>query len=285
MSRTPQAVERLERPSPETLRREYISANKPVVITGVAERWGAVSRWTPEYFKTSFADATVSIRTWDDEGPFDEPDAYLKNKVGVAKLGAFVDSMRSAASPKNYVLALPLFRQFPQLRRDVGPLDRYMGLPSFYPEALQRRLKEEPRFFLGPAGTVSALHFDGYHNFFVQVYGRKKFTLISPEQSRLVYYPWDYPRTHYSPVNVGRPDLDRFPLFREVETLEAVVGPGEILFIPVRWWHYVLALDESISLNFWWYSAATLLSLRHPLFVHGKGRLLGYLKRRLRRPR
>ena len=205
--------------------------------------------------------------------------------MGVTRLGDFVNSMRSAASPQSYVLALPLFKQFPQLKSDIEPLDPYMGLPSYYPEALRRRLKEEPRFFLGPAGTISALHFDGYNNFFVQVYGRKKFTLISPEQSRLVYYPWDYPRTHYSPVNVGCPDLERFPLFRKVTPLEVVIAPGEILFIPVRWWHYVVALEESISLNFWWYSAATLLRLRHPLFVHGKGKLFRYLKRHLPGPR
>ena len=279
MSTTPRAVERLTRPTPEKLYREYISANKPVVVEGVADRWPAVSRWTPEFFETSYGDAVVSVRSWEGDGPFDEPDAYLKNKVGVTRLGDFVKAMRSAASPQRYVLALPLFKQFPQLRQDIEPPDAYMGIPSYYPEALRRRLKEEPRFFLGPAGTVSALHFDGYHNFFAQVYGRKKFTLIPPEQSRLVYYPWDYPRTHYSPVNAGRPDLGRFPLFREVTPLETIVGPGEILFIPVRWWHYVVALEESISLNFWWYSAATLLRLRHPLFVHGKGKLLRRLRR------
>jgi len=285
MSTTPREVERLRRPSPETLYRDFVSANRPVVIEGVADAWPAVARWTPEFFKSSFADALVSVRSWDGDEPFDEPGAYLKNKVGVTRLGSFVDAMRSAADPQSYVLALPLFKQFPQLKGDVETLDAFMGLPSYYPEMLRRKLKEEPRFFLGPAGTVSALHFDGYHNFFVQVYGRKKFTLISPEQSRFVYYPWAYPRTHYSPVNVGRPDLERFPLFQNVTPLEAVVSPGEILFIPVRWWHYVVALEESISLNFWWYSASTLLRLRHPLFVHNKGRLLRYLRRRLGKSR
>ena len=34
--------------------------------------------------------------------------------------------------------------------------------------------------------------------------------------------------------------------------LSAVVGPGEVLFIPKGWWHHVRSLTPSISLSFWW---------------------------------
>jgi ribosomal protein L16 Arg81 hydroxylase len=37
--------------------------------------------------------------------------------------------------------------------------------------------------------------------------------------------------------------------------LECVLEPGEILFLPVGWWHYVEALDISVTLastNFHW---------------------------------
>lgn len=277
-------IARLERPSPEVLYRDYISRNAPVVLTGVADGWKAVSRWTPDYFKASFPDARVTHATWDDEGHGDEPAVYLRNrKTAGIRLGDYVDLMRGRPDPRDYLLSFPIFRHLPQLRDDVEPLDRFMMFPAYYPEALRNRLKESPRFFLGPAGTVSLLHFDGYNNFFVQVYGRKKFLLISPSQSHLVYYPWRYPDIHYSPVNVERPDLVRFPLFGQATIFEAVVGPGEILFIPVRWWHHARALEESISLNFWWYSLPGVVKLCHPLLMYGKGKAVNFLKRRTAR--
>ena len=46
------------------------------------------------------------------------------------------------------------------------------------------------------------------------------------------------------------PDLLTAPpgsLYHTLPYQEAVVGPGDLLFIPVRWWHFVKSLDVSIS--------------------------------------
>ena len=32
----------------------------------------------------------------------------------------------------------------------------------------------------------------------------------------------------------------------------SVLGPGDALFIPPRWWHHVRALTPSASLSVWW---------------------------------
>jgi len=43
-----------------------------------------------------------------------------------------------------------------------------------------------------------------------------------------------------------------FPLFRDAEFVEGMLGPGECLCIPVGWWHYVRSLSPSFSVSFWW---------------------------------
>ena len=53
----------------------------------------------------------------------------------------------------------------------------------------------------------------------------------------------------YSEVNLENPDWERYPLFRYVSPAEVVVNPGEVLFVPVGWWHYVRSLDASISVS------------------------------------
>ena len=55
-----------------------------------------------------------------------------------------------------------------------------------------------------------------------------------------------------SQVDVENPDLEKFPRFAEAPFLSCVLSPGEVLFIPVKHWHYVRALDLSFSVSFWW---------------------------------
>ena len=47
-----------------------------------------------------------------------------------------------------------------------------------------------------------------------------------------------------------RPDLNRHPKFRNATVTDVVVQPGETLFVPVGWWHYVRALDVSMTVSF-----------------------------------
>lgn len=41
------------------------------------------------------------------------------------------------------------------------------------------------------------------------------------------------------------------PEFGKLEYVETVLGPGEGLYIPSGWWHYVRSLDASGSVNYW----------------------------------
>lgn len=46
---------------------------------------------------------------------------------------------------------------------------------------------------------------------------------------------------------------ESFPAFQGVEGCrEAVLGPGECLYVPKGWWHYVRSLAPSFSVSFWW---------------------------------
>ena len=44
----------------------------------------------------------------------------------------------------------------------------------------------------------------------------------------------------------------QYPLFLDAPYLETVLEPGECLFIPRSWWHYVRSLSTSFSVSFWW---------------------------------
>jgi hypothetical protein len=73
-----------------------------------------------------------------------------------------------------------------------------------------------------------------------QLLGRKRWLLFPPEQNRFLY--------NYQ-VDPNCPDLERFPLYRQALPVECVIGPGDTVFVPSGWAHWVESLDASISLS------------------------------------
>lgn len=46
--------------------------------------------------------------------------------------------------------------------------------------------------------------------------------------------------------------LAQFPSLAALEFSEWELAPGEVLYIPPRWWHFVKATTVSFSVSFWW---------------------------------
>jgi len=64
-------------------------------------------------------------------------------------------------------------------------------------------------------------------------------------------------------------DLQKFPLAAKVSFTESVLHPGEMLFIPAKYWHHVRSLDLSFSVSFWWswQLSNVLFSCKHCFFL------------------
>jgi ribosomal protein L16 Arg81 hydroxylase len=52
-----------------------------------------------------------------------------------------------------------------------------------------------------------------------------------------------------SQVDIFSPDLEKFPNFKNAVVHEAVIGPGDILFIPACWWHFVESDNSSADVD------------------------------------
>jgi lysine-specific demethylase 8 len=55
-------------------------------------------------------------------------------------------------------------------------------------------------------------------------------------------------------VDVENPDLHKYPKFAYILDCyqECILTPGDALFIPPKFWHYVRSLSVSFSVSFWW---------------------------------
>lgn len=45
---------------------------------------------------------------------------------------------------------------------------------------------------------------------------------------------------------------DRARQFREVPFVDCILEPGDTLYVPIGWWHYVRGLSVSFSVSLWW---------------------------------
>lgn len=247
-------IERRQNLSYEEFAREYLYPMKPVIVTDALRSWRALDRWTPEFFKREFGDLTFRLN--DDPG---QDAGYKGNEQGPEyTMARFIDQVLASTDehPAPYFRNRVLYDMFPTLKPDIQPLPEYL-YPNWLPEhyavqyvknVLNRGAAIE-LFIGGTGGSFPVLHYDGagVHAFLMQLYGRKEYVVYSPDQEPFLYPSPE--RENLSMVkDIGNPDLEQFPLFANAVPTKFCLEPGELLFVPSRWWHTVRILTPSITL-------------------------------------
>ncbi|CAK9032712.1 unnamed protein product [Durusdinium trenchii] len=117
---------------------------------------------------------------------------------------------------------------------------------------------EQAQLFIGCRDALTPCHYDLLHNAYVQVKGWKRFLLIDPRYSYGLYpFPQGHPMDRCARADLEHPDYQRFPRLSEVQVVEAVLGPGDVLILPCGWYHHVQSLTEdSLSVSFWFSRAS-----------------------------
>lgn len=111
------------------------------------------------------------------------------------------------------------------------------------------------QLWAGHGGGVTPTHFDMRANFLCQVRGRKQLLLLPPSESFKLYpFPSGHPMDNFAMADLGAPDTARFPALVSARGLETTLEPGEVLWLPRCWWHFVHQLEprvQNLSINFW----------------------------------
>lgn len=231
-------IERKSEVSKEQFFEDYYSANRPLILSGLMKNWAAMKTWSPDYFKSRFGAVEIEVTTNRDADP--DYEVNIERHRERMTLGDYVEMVKARVTNDHYVIARNrLFEKegLSDLLNDIEMFPQYLDPAD---------AAGNVSLWFGPAGTITALHHDFTNMLLAQVHGRKRIRLVPPTQLKLVYC-----RRHlYSEVDCEKPDLEKHPLFAKATVMELILNPGEVLFIPVGWWHDVRALDISMSISF-----------------------------------
>lgn len=252
-----EAVAEIDGAAPGAPGDALLASTRPVVLRGLVRDWPFVQAARTSfdaaraYLGRHYRDAAVvaMLGAPDIEGRFFYNDdlsgfnfAPLRVKLD-AVLGELAGHYANPAPPAIYVGSTTIDTCLPGFRDDndvdLGTRDALASI------------------WIGNRTRIAA-HYDLPDNLACVAAGRRRFTLFPPQQLENLYIgPLDLTPAGQaiSLVDFRRPDLARFPKFREAmrHALVAELGPGDALFIPSMWWHHIEALEPfNVLVNYWW---------------------------------
>jgi hypothetical protein len=258
----PADVGRLHAPDAETFDRLAADGTDPLILTGCLADWPLLR----ELRDTYSPDAQIAALTamvgnrrvrytriqpeqhghlgYTADGTRTNFSFTSGGKVPFARFGeALQEVLSSGAQGAVYMQSAPL-TGFPELLEQVPDLP-YLSAGEGY-----RQL------WIGSGGHVVNLHFDPTHNLIAMLSGRKRVTLIPPDDMAGMYpAPLDCRLGDAigSQVKLLEPDFARHPRARAElsKALVAEIGPGDILYIPPMWWHHVESFGLNVMINKW----------------------------------
>jgi hypothetical protein len=202
----------------------------PFLMPGAVKRW-PLCALTPQDLRERYGHVPVRARVGDYVATAFAPDRAMQDM----SLRAYLDISENPDSD------LPPY---------VGNLElRELNAMCHWPGYFEKM--GPPRFWLGPARTVTPLHCDYDDNIFAQIRGSKRIFLAPPHHDEFLYTREANPVLFGSPFDPEAPDFDAWPLARQASIVEVLVQPGDMLYVPAGWYHQVRALSFSLSSNRW----------------------------------
>lgn len=297
VSGSSQRCERIELPSQGDFFSYYLAQSKPVVIAGGVKHWVAMTKWTKEYLYHEFGHNNIHVKLapngefegcdraadWDDYRHFQIPE-IVKQKLHFPDLVV----VRPATLDMSFSSFLDMITGSEMKKRNVSAYLEYSSIPQYMPK-LEKDIEEllfvkgiltrrQLNLWLSDGNTLGKLHFDPFDNLLCQISGTKHVTLFEPHDNTRLYEShipeallgfdqqtqqfrrkmlMDSTSMVMSPVDITKPDKERFPLFMNISPIHCTIHPGDVLYMPAFWWHEVRSTPDlqearNMAVNYWY---------------------------------
>lgn len=213
---------------------QYLKPQKPVVIEHFIEDWPAYKKWNFDYINDVCGDLEVPL--------YDDRPISAKQKFNEAhakmKMKDYISLLRE--KPTNYRIFLyNLMKQAPVLQNDFKYFD--MGV---------RWVKSVPFLFFGGENSKVFMHYDiDYANIFHFHFEGKKRVVLFPQSETKYLYKIPNALIARQDIDFSNPDFDKWPALAKAKGMVCELNPGETLYMPEGYWHYMHYLTPGFSMS------------------------------------
>jgi hypothetical protein len=213
----------------------YLQPQKPVIIKGLTDQTFAGKEWSIDYFKETMGNVLLDV--YDNGNTKAASSAYTTADLKM-KFRDYLEIIEKDEHTDLRIFLCNLFKYNPELRKQYPCPDFFKGL-----------LDHKGYMFFGGKDTTVRIHYDIDMSNVLHTHfgGKKRVVLIAPEYSTFLYR---LPFNTYSLVNFDDPDYDKFPALKYVKGYDVILEPGDTLFMPSGYWHYMTYLEGSFSVSY-----------------------------------
>ena len=170
-----------------------------------------------------------------------------------SKYETFPDWLNLAITGQNATLNERLHEYF-RVSSDMGNDWLFNEMPFFEPK--KSLLMVDPRqqrgihCRFGMRNVIAESHSDAGRNAVALLAGLRRWILAHPSECESMYMlPREHPSGRHSDVDWSKPDLEKFPNFPKVQANEVILQPGDVLYVPTYWLHYIVSININIQCN------------------------------------
>ncbi|CAH9080738.1 unnamed protein product [Cuscuta epithymum] len=287
---TPQ-IDHLPSPlTPLQFLRDYVSPNKPCLISNAVNHWPATALWhSTRYLLDSLSSSTVSLHLT----PTGRADSVTSLPTSPASLCfasahverlSFPDALQSVLQSEGRSSVAYLQQQNDCFRSEYEELGQDCDSHISWASDALGCLPDAVNLWIGNDLSETSFHKDHYENLYAVITGEKHFLLLPPTdvhrmyireyaaaqyhysqesmefslelEDPVRYVPWSSVNPYPSPDLKGK-EIAEFPLyFNGPKPFEVTVKAGEVLYLPSMWFHHVRQSPDrrglTIAINYWY---------------------------------
>lgn len=192
---------------------DFLNGQQPVVVVGAASAMPAFDTWTNDFLRTTLAGMRPTVRFGDG----------LLGRIPIEQFLDYLEAPQKFSSSRGQIYLTDFF-----VKPSFGiEARRTLGKGAEFPLPRSRTYAEWISIYAGPAGTSTAPHQDIFstHTWLAELRGVKRWRLAPPDVALSAN------------------------LLPQAFTQEAVIEPGDLIYLPPDWWHEVENLGTTLAIS------------------------------------
>ena len=127
-------------------------------------------------------------------------------------------------------------------------LDFFQPKKSFFMVSPSEQRGIHCRF--GMRSIIAECHYDGSRNMVAELGGLRRWIMSHPKNCKSMYLlPPKHPSGRHSDVDWSNPNLYTYPQFSNTLANEIILKPGDVLYVPTSWFHFIVSLNVNFQCN------------------------------------